>query len=135
VKAKAQLNLDLESVPPLKCRPQQLNAVFSNLLKNATDALNGGGGVRVHCGYEHGIIQIQIQDEGMGIPKERLSQLFEPGLLVKEGRISIANWGLFNSKSIIVEHGGEISVDSTEGQGTTVTVSLPLNPEWRWDQG
>lgn len=128
VKAKAQVSLDLESVPPLRCHPQQLNAVFSNLLKNATDSLNGRGGVRVHCGCEHGVIRIQIQDRGMGIPKDRLPQLFEPGLFVKEGRISIANWGLFNSKSIIVEHGGEISVDSTEGQGTTVTVTLPLNP-------
>jgi signal transduction histidine kinase len=129
VKATAQLSLDLESVPPLKCRPQQLNAVFSNLLKNATDSLNGRGGVRVFCRSEEGAIQIRIEDQGIGIPKERLPQLFEPGLLVKEGRVSIANWGLFNSKSIIVDHGGEISVDSTEGQGTTVTVSLPLNPE------
>lgn len=135
VKAKAQLTLYLGSVPPRKCRPQQLNAVFSNLLKNATDSLNGRAGVHVYCGCEHGAILIRIQDQGLGIPKERLPQLLEPGLLVKEGRVSIANWRLFNSKSIIVEHGGEISVDSTEGQGTTVTVSLPLYPENSRDQG
>jgi signal transduction histidine kinase len=129
VRAKSQVTLDLASVPPLKCRPQQLNAVFSNLLRNATDSLNGRSGVHVQCGCKNGKIQIRIQDKGQGIPKERMPQLFEPGLAVRDGRVSIANWGLFNCKSIIVEHGGDISVDSEEGQGTTVTVLLPVAPE------
>ena len=43
------------------------------------------------------------------------------------GRVSIANWGLFNSRSILVDHGGNIEIESLEGQGTTVTVRLPLS--------
>ena len=135
LKATAQLTLSLGSVPPLKCRPQQLNAVFSKRSQERHSLSKRQGRVHVYCRRERGAILIRIQDQGLGIPKERLPQLFEPSLLVKEGRVSIANWGLFNSKRIIVEHGGEISVDNTEGQRTTVTVSLPLHPEKSWNQG
>ena len=41
--------------------------------------------------------------------------------------MSIGNWGLFNSRSILVEHGGDIDIESLEGHGTTVTVRLPLS--------
>ena len=58
-----------------------------------------------------------LQDQGRGIPKDRLTQLFEPGLLVKDGRVSIANWGLFNSRSILADHGGDIEIESLSGHG------------------
>jgi signal transduction histidine kinase len=127
LKMRASVNLDLRPVPPLKCRPQQLNAVFSNLLRNATESLEGRAGVFVSSSTSNGDIFVRFQDQGRGIPKDRLTQLFEPGLRVKDGRVSIANWGLFNSRSILVEHGGDIDIQSLEGHGTTVTVRLPLS--------
>jgi signal transduction histidine kinase len=127
LKVKANVNLDLRPVPPLKCRPQQLNAVFSNLLRNATESLEDRAGVFVSSSTSNGDILVRFLDQGRGIPKDRLTQLFEPGLLVKDGRVSIANWGLFNSRSVLVEHGGDIKIESLEGHGTTVTVRLPLS--------
>jgi signal transduction histidine kinase len=126
LKVKANVNLDLRPVPPLKCHPQQLNAVFSNLLRNATESLEGRAGVFVSSSTSNGDILVRFRDQGRGIPKDRLTQLFEPGLRVKDGRVSIANWGLFNSRSVLVEHGGDIEIESLEGHGTTVTVRLPL---------
>ena len=127
LKAKANVNLDLRPIPQLKCRPQQLNAVFSNLLRNATESLEGRAGVFVSSSTSNGDILVRFRDQGRGIPKDLLTQLFEPGLLVKDGRVSIANWGLFNSRSVLVEHGGDIEIESLEGRGTTVTVRLPLS--------
>jgi len=127
LKVKASLNLDLRPLPPLKCRPQQLNAVFSNLLRNATESLKGRTGIFVSSSQSNGDILVRFRDEGRGIPNDRLTQLFEPGLLVKDGRVSIGNWGLFNSRSILMNHGGGIAIESVEGQGTTVTVRLPLS--------
>jgi signal transduction histidine kinase len=75
----------------------------------------------------NGDILVRFRDQGRGIPKDRLTQLFEPGLLVKDGRVAIANWGLSNSRSVLVDHGGNIEIESLEGQGTTVTVRLPLS--------
>ena len=124
---KANVNLDLRPLPPLKCRPQQLNAVFSNLLKNATESLEGRTDVFVSSSKSNGDILVRFRDQGRGIPRNRLNQLFEPGLLVKDGRVSIGNWGLFNSRSIPVDHGGDIALDSVEGHGTTVTDRLPLS--------
>ena len=126
LKVKANVNLDLRPLPPLKCRPQQLNAVFSNLLKNATESLQGRTDIFVSSSKSNGDILVRFRDQGRGIPKDRLTHVFEPGLLVKDGRVSIGNWGLFNSRSILVDHGGDIAIESVEGQGTTVTVRLPL---------
>ncbi|MEW5978920.1 MAG: HAMP domain-containing sensor histidine kinase [Acidobacteriota bacterium] len=126
--SRQRVSLDLKPLPPLKCRPQQLNAVFSNLLRNATQSAEGEALVHVSSSSKNGDIVVRVQDHGRGIPKDRLPGLFEPGLMVKEGRVAITNWSLFNSKSILVEHGGEIHVESEEGKGTTVTVRLPLKP-------
>ena len=69
-------------------------------------------------------IAIQVCDSGQGIAAERLLHLFEPTFTVKGGRVTTSNWGLFTSRNIILEHGGQIGIDSTEGKGTTVTVTL-----------
>jgi signal transduction histidine kinase len=124
---KADVKLDLKQVPILKCQPQQLSAVFSNLLRNAAAAIDGKGNIWVSSTRRNGEIIIQVRDDGRGIPAERLPSLLEPTLAVKGGRIATTNWGLFSSRSIIVEHGGHIEIDSTEGKGTTVTVLLPTS--------
>jgi signal transduction histidine kinase len=124
---KAAVKLDLKQVPNLKCQPQQLSAVFSNLLRNAAAAIDRKGNIWVSSAQRDGEIIIQIRDDGRGIPAERLRHLLEPTFAVTGGRVSTTNWGLFSSRSIIVEHGGHIEVDSVEGKGTTVTVLLPTS--------
>jgi two-component system, NtrC family, sensor kinase len=122
---KAEVTLDLKPLPPLKCRPQQLSAVFFNLLRNAVAHLEENGKIHVTSSQSDAEIGIQVCDNGRGIASERLPSLFEPTFAVRGGRVTTSNWGLFISRSIILEHGGQIRIDSTEGKGTTVTMTLP----------
>jgi signal transduction histidine kinase len=125
LKPSAEVTLDLKPLPPLKCRPQQLSAVFLNLLRNAVAHLKEQGKICVSSIQSDGEIAIQVQDNGPGIAAERLPFLFEPTFAVRSGRVTTSNWGLFSSRSIILEHGGQIGIESTEGKGTIVTVTLP----------
>jgi signal transduction histidine kinase len=122
---RAEVILDLKPLLPLRCRPQQLSAVFLNLLRNAIAHLEENGKIRVTSIQYDAEIAIQVCDNGRGIAAERLPSLFEPTFAVSKGRVTSANWGLFISRSIILEHSGQIRMDSTEGKGTTVTVTLP----------
>ena len=69
---------------------------------------------------------IEIADSGSGIPKENLSQIFDPGFTTKGVGVG-TGLGLSICYQIISEHKGEIKVESREGQGTTFTIVLPRN--------
>jgi len=125
----AEVSIDLKPVAPLRCKPQQLSAVFLNLLRNATAHLQKNGKICVTSAQSNGEIAIQVRDNGPGIAAERLPHLFEPTFAVRSGRVTTSNWGLFSSRTIILEHGGHIKIDSTEGKGTVVTVTLPVAGE------
>jgi two-component system, NtrC family, sensor kinase len=125
----AEVTLDLKPLSPLKCKPQQLSAVFLNLLRNATANLQENGKVRITSSQSDGQIAIQVRDNGPGIAAERLPHMFEPTFAVRSGRVTTSNWGLFSSRSIILEHGGHIRIDSAEGKGTVVTVTLSVVSE------
>src|SRR5262245_57505157 len=93
----AEVILDLKPLPTVKCRPQQLSAVFLNLLRNAAAHLGEKGKISVSSLQSDTEIVIQVCDNGRGITAERLASLFEPTFAVKEGRVASANWGLFSS--------------------------------------
>jgi len=121
-----EISLDLKPLPPLKCCPQQISTVFSNLLRNAVTAIDQKGTIRISSDKHNGEIAMEIQDNGRGIPANKLLVIFDPAFQVKEGRVSTTNWGLLVSRSIITEHGGKIEIDSEEGEGTTVRIVLPV---------
>jgi signal transduction histidine kinase len=122
----AEINLDLQPLPVLRCRPQQLGAVFLNLLRNAAAHLGEKGKISVTSLQSNSEITIQVCDTGRGIAADRLPSLFEPTFAVKGGRVGSSNWGLFSSRGIILDHDGQIKIDSIEGEGTTVTVTFPI---------
>jgi two-component system NtrC family sensor kinase len=68
---------------------------------------------------------LTIEDNGRGIPPERLHHIFDPGFEVAEGRVSTGNWSLFTSRQYIKEHGGDIRIQSLVGKGTSVCLTLP----------
>lgn len=123
---QAEVTLDLHPLPLLMCRPQQMSAVFSNLLRNSASSMDKKGTIRIMSDRRGGEVFLEIQDDGRGIPPERLPHLFDPSFRVEGGRVAAANWGLFISRSIITEHGGRIEIDSLEGRGTTAKISLPV---------
>ena len=123
---RAQIDLSLAPVPNLRCRPTQVSAVVSNLIRNANAAIGDRGRIGVKSGSEGGTVWFEVEDDGVGIEADRLETLFEPEFRVVEGRVSTTNWGLFVSQSIISEHGGTLSVSSVPGTGTTARVEFPI---------
>ena len=123
---KAEVRFKLQTVPPTRARPEQISAVFSNLLRNAAAAMESKGVIEVRTSSADGELVSEVRDTGAGMSEETVSRLFEPAFRVEGSRVSTSNWGLFVSRSIVVEHGGSIEVASELGQGTTVRVVLPV---------
>jgi signal transduction histidine kinase len=125
--ANVPVEQEYGAIPRFLCRPQQMSAVFSNLIANAIDAVEEGGTVGVRTSAAHGRIEILVRDNGRGIPAEDLATLFDPAAFrVSGGRVSAANWSLFSCRQIVQEHGGDIEVSSENNRGTEVRVLLPV---------
>lgn len=123
---KVTLEFDFHTLPPLHCRPQQLTTVFSSLLSNAINAVNGEGRILVSTEKVDSMARIRFEDNGRGMEDLELETIFDPGFRVTAGRVSTGNWSLFSARQIVFEHGGEIQITSEPGKGTTVDVLLPI---------
>ena len=125
LKYKATIKREYSEVPHLRCYPQQLAQVFTNLLVNAAQAIDTQGEITIRVWSEGGLIHVSISDTGSGIPETVREHIFEPFFTTKEtGRGT--GLGLSISNEIIKNHGGEIRVESEIGKGSTFTVSIPL---------
>lgn len=114
-----------EELPHLFCEPNQLKKVFINFIKNAIEVMPNGGFITISIHrFEDGKIHISIQDEGQGIPQEKLRKLGEPFYTTKEKGTGL---GLMVSYRIIGEHNGVIEVESEEGKGTIFHIYLPID--------
>lgn len=126
IKYKATLTRDYSDLPAIKCHPQQLSQVFMNLLVNAAHAIETHGEITVSTWQANKDVFIAVADTGSGIPEEIRGHIFEPFFTTKEvGKGT--GLGLSISYDIIKNHGGDISVDSAVGVGTTFTIRLPMN--------
>ncbi len=127
------LSPQLFSKPQIVCvDPILLTQVFTNLLVNAINYTPKGGNVHITSSsvQEDGqtFSLVAIKDNGIGIPPEMISQIFEPFFRATEGSVRGTGLGLTISKEIIDLHGGEILVESQEGKGSTFTVKLAESP-------
>lgn len=125
VRERANLTLELSPLPRLPCNAAQLGQVFLNLLLNAADAVGDGGEIRFITDVVPGYLRVRVSDNGHGIPADLVGRIFDPFYTNKpvgEG----TGLGLTVSNDIVKAHGGELSVSSSPGQGTTFTVLLPL---------
>jgi len=105
----------------------RVQRVLANLLANAIKYSPSGGDVVISVDIEGALAVLTVRDEGLGIPANDLPHVFERfhrGTNV--ARISGTGLGLAGAKDIVDQHDGTISVTSSEGQGTTVVVRLPL---------
>lgn len=120
-----------EDIPPLIIDRDQVRQAFLNLIANAIDAMSSGGTLTVALGKEdlHGAtyVFIRVTDTGKGIPEESLPLVFEPFFSTKE--IHGTGLGLSISRKIMEEHGGFIMAESTEGEGTTISLHFPYQGE------
>jgi signal transduction histidine kinase len=114
---------------PLLADEKQLKQALLNLLLNAEEALDKGEkAIRVATGTRKGRPFVRIQDNGRGIPRADRRQIFR---LFFTTRKNGSGLGLPIVRQIIHQHGGTISLRSREGAGTTVTVSLPFEAQFR----
>ncbi len=123
-KARVDVERRFEEVQRIACRPGQLNQAFMNLLENAVQAIEGAGRIEIRVEARGSEVEIQIEDSGCGIPKERLAQIFDPTFSSGGSRTKMG-FGLASSQGIVQDHGGTIAIESEIGSGTTVTVRLP----------
>ncbi|MCA1817170.1 MAG: response regulator [Acidobacteria bacterium] len=117
---------DYGELPPVDCFAGQLNQVWLNLLANAAHAVADGGEIRVSTRREGDRVVVRISDTGYGIAPDNLSRVFDPFFTTKpvgEG----TGLGLSVTYGIVERHGGSIEVESRPGEGTTFTVSLPVD--------
>jgi len=118
----------LSKIPPLYADCEQLRRAFSNLVRNAIDAMPDGGDLIIQAVEEDKnppshYIQLEFIDNGIGISEENLKKMFIPYYSTKQKGTGL---GLSIVEKIINEHGGNIKVESTLGKGTKFTVRLPL---------
>jgi two-component system nitrogen regulation sensor histidine kinase GlnL len=129
------LSLD-PSIPPLRGDENLLARLFLNLIKNAAEAIERQGRVEVltkvasqyHLNKPGSrpvpFIVVEVRDDGRGIPAEELDNIFTPFYTTKNQGSGL---GLATCQKIVNEHDGFLKVESTAGEGTTVTVSLPFH--------
>lgn len=124
---KVTFNLELDDkLPAVDLDAAQLREVFLNLIHNAADAMPEGGRITLRTlAKPSGMVTIEVQDEGRGIPPEHLSKLFTPFFTTKPvGKGT--GLGLAIIYGIVKMHRGQINVQSEVGKGTTFTITLPL---------
>ena len=129
--AEANIAFIVEAVPDLRLSANRplLQRAIGNLVENALAFTPSGGTIAVSVTRQKGRLQIEVADTGCGIPKENLPYVFGRFYRVEHDRSSVSGGsglGLAIVRSITELHGGKVSIDSTPGRGTTVTMSLPL---------
>jgi PAS domain S-box-containing protein len=111
--------------PKISVDMDRMKRAFVNLVENAIDAMPGGGTLTVTSNESSGGLEISISDTGAGMSKDVMGNLWKPLQTTKAKGMGM---GLSIAKRIVDAHGGEISVESKTGEGTTFTIRLPIKP-------
>lgn len=128
IKNKIQIHRQHDGPPPhIQGSETQLSQVFLNLFVNAAQAMPNGGEINIHSISDNNLHVIRVSDNGPGMNGSTLESIFEPFFTTKAAGQG-TGLGLAISQDIIRFHGGEISVTSEVGSGTTFTISLPISP-------
>jgi PAS domain S-box-containing protein len=126
IKHNIQIVRDYGTLPVMSVFPSRLNQVFLNLINNARQAIHNKGTITLRTWVEDKTAAIAITDDGVGIPKENLSRVFDPGFTTKGVGIG-TGLGLSICYQIVKDHRGRIDVESEVGKGATFTVRIPTN--------
>ena len=122
-KNRIQIIRNYGNLPPVKCYPNMLNQVFTNILINACQAIEGTGTIDITTFAQDDSITIKIKDSGAGIPKEQIDKIFTAGFTTKGVGVG-TGLGLAICAKIIEKHEGKITVNSEVGKGTCFTITI-----------
>jgi signal transduction histidine kinase len=109
-------------LPLLQIDRDQMKQAFYNVIKNSLEAMKRRGSLRIHTDMDDKHVLISFIDSGGGMSPEDLSRVFEPYFTTKPFGTGL---GLLIVRRIVREHGGELSIESSQGQGLTLTIRLP----------
>jgi PAS domain S-box-containing protein len=126
IKHNIQIVRDYGTLPLMSVFPSRLNQVFLNLINNARQAIHNKGTITLRTWVEDKTASIAITDDGVGIPKENLPRVFDPGFTTKGVGVG-TGLGLSICYQIVKDHRGRIDVESEVGKGATFTVRIPTN--------
>jgi signal transduction histidine kinase len=115
-----------EKLPQVMLDENRMKQVFMNVILNSIQAMPGGGSLTFKCHYdkESRLVQVEISDTGTGMSQEVLANAFEPFFSTKPDGTGL---GLSNVRKIIELHGGNIQIESAEGQGTKAIIALGVS--------
>ena len=126
-RGSTQLSIVLTpSLPLVLAYPYRMVQLFSNIILNAYQALEGRGELQINSRAEGERIIVQFTDNGPGISPEILKEIFTPFYTTKPAEKG-TGLGLYISRSIVEQMRGDINVQSAPGQGATFTISLPVS--------
>jgi two-component system, sporulation sensor kinase E len=114
-----ELRADL---PLLQLDREQMKQAFYNVIKNSLEAMRRHGTLRIRTDLDDTHVLVSFVDTGSGMSAENLSRVFEPYFTTKSSGTGL---GLLIVRRIVREHGGELSIESTQGKGLTLTIRLP----------
>lgn len=114
----------LNKIPLINGNPQKIEQVFTNLIINASQAIEGKGTIILETFSDAKYIYFKITDTGIGIEKDKLDKIFDLFYTTKE---SGTGFGLFIIKEVLKELNAEITVDSVVNRGATFTIKFPIN--------
>jgi signal transduction histidine kinase len=123
------LSVDISpTLPTIAADRASISEVLGNLIDNAIKYSNEGGAINVTAAVHGEFVEISVQDNGIGMPGNVVSQLFQKFYRSHRSRETVAGTGigLYISKAIVESHGGTISVRSEEGKGSTFIAALPI---------
>jgi signal transduction histidine kinase len=114
----------VERVGALAFHASTLRRAVLNVVQNALEAMPQGGTLTLECVRTATAVQLRVADSGTGIPAEHVTRIFEPLYTTKPGGTGM---GLYIVQETLIAHGGRVTVESVEGQGSTFTFMLPVS--------
>ena len=110
-------------IPVIKCFPNMLNQVFTNILINACQAIKGEGTITITTEFKDKNLIVKIKDTGCGIPQNQLDKIFSAGFTTKSAGVG-TGLGLAICTKIIEKHNGKIIVNSDVGKGSEFIITI-----------
>ncbi len=114
-----------EALPLLRLDGNQLKQAFYNLIKNAVQAMGTGGSLTIRSDLSDYDAVISFEDTGKGMSPETVAAMHDAWFTTRKSGVGL---GMLIVRRIVREHGGELSIESSEGKGTRVTLTLPRGP-------
>lgn len=131
------LSVDIDpTIPNFKFDPIHIGQVVNNLISNSLKFTSSGGTVHVVAKPAIGSVVVSVSDTGAGIPKEKQHLLFTKFTQLGGAQNGVVGTGLglYIVKGVVEAHGGQVSLESEEGRGTTITFTLPMEAATKADQ-